>query len=114
MARSREAMRRAAKGWKSRNPQKVAAEKRAYNSKNREKVRAQQHNYRGMPIPTRQRPAVCECCGKIDPTGVVCLDHDHVTNVFRGWLCKRCNTAIGLLGDTLYGVLCAVDYLVSK
>jgi hypothetical protein len=29
----------------------------------------------------------------------------------RGWLCDPCNIAIGNLGDTLEGVLKAVEYL---
>ena len=28
-------------------------------------------------------------------------DHDHTTKQFRGWLCKRCNTGTGLIGDTV-------------
>jgi len=39
------------------------------------------------------------------------LDHDHTTGKFRGWLCDRCNLAIGLLGDTLRRVNRAVNYL---
>ena len=27
------------------------------------------------------------------------LDHDHETGQFRGYLCKRCNTGTGLIGD---------------
>lgn len=26
-------------------------------------------------------------------------DHDHTTKQFRGYLCKRCNTGTGLIGD---------------
>ena len=32
------------------------------------------------------------------PTGM-CFDHDPVTDTFRGYICKRCNTGYGLLGD---------------
>jgi hypothetical protein len=28
------------------------------------------------------------------------LDHDHETGVFRGWLCKGCNMALGHLRDS--------------
>jgi hypothetical protein len=27
------------------------------------------------------------------------MDHDHRTGKFRGWLCRRCNTALGLVFD---------------
>ena len=28
-------------------------------------------------------------------------DHDHITKEFRGYLCKRCNTGTGLIGDNV-------------
>ena len=39
------------------------------------------------------------------------LDHDHETGEFRGWLCKQCNTGIGLIGDTLEDIERAKRYL---
>ena len=39
------------------------------------------------------------------------LDHLHGTAIFRGWLCRNCNTAMGNLGDTLEGMLQAAIYL---
>jgi len=39
------------------------------------------------------------------------LDHCHDTDVFRGWLCHRCNVGIGFLGDTLEGLNKAIAYL---
>ncbi|MBS0599582.1 MAG: hypothetical protein JSR92_20185 [Proteobacteria bacterium] len=53
-----------------------------------------------LPVPTRPDPGFCECCGK-PPSGKfkhLALDHDHVSNKFRGWLCNGCNRAIGILG----------------
>lgn len=58
------------------------------------------------------RPEICECCKKIPIKWA--LDHDHEHNSFRGWLCERCNTGIGSLGDNLQGVINAVNYLISK
>ena len=57
------------------------------------------------------KPIICECCGQ--PPKKWCLDHDHERNVFRGWLCDDCNTAIGALGDTYTGVLNALQYIVA-
>jgi len=59
-----------------------------------------------------QKPEVCECC-KTKPRKW-CLDHDHLTNTFRGWLCERCNTGIGKLGDDLQGITMAMNYLLSR
>ena len=55
------------------------------------------------------KPELCQCCKKT--TTKFHLDHDHVTNTFRGWLCGHCNQGIGKLGDTLEGVMKAVNYL---
>lgn len=67
---------------------------------------------RGLPVPTRPEPVICECCYK-QPSTRLALDHCHVTGKFRGWLCSACNVSIGALGDDLRGVLNAVRYLQS-
>jgi hypothetical protein len=54
-------------------------------------------------------PAACECCGTV---GRVVLDHCHLTHALRGFLCIRCNRAIGSLGDTRESLQRALDYLV--
>lgn len=38
-------------------------------------------------------------------------DHDHGTGLVRGILCHRCNTGLGLLGDSLTALTAAVEYL---
>ena len=55
---------------------------------------------------------VCAICkkdswGKRGPH----VDHDHSTGVVRGVLCNKCNSAIGLLGDTANSVYNAACYL---
>lgn len=39
------------------------------------------------------------------------FDHDHESGNFRGVLCSKCNTGLGLLGDNRAGLLKALDYL---
>lgn len=39
------------------------------------------------------------------------VDHCHVTGKVRGVLCRSCNAAIGLLGDSLVGLRRAIAYL---
>jgi hypothetical protein len=41
-------------------------------------------------------------------------DHDHQTGEFRGWLCKNCNTGLGLLGDSIAGVRSMLAYLTRS
>lgn len=52
----------------------------------------------------------CELCGD---TRSIVFDHDHTTEIFRGWLCNSCNRSIGVLGDTATGLLDALVYLVK-
>ena len=54
---------------------------------------------------------VCEICNAKDN---LCYDHDHKTMEFRGVLCKKCNKGLGNLGDTLEGVMRAVNYLSKE
>ena len=51
----------------------------------------------------------CDCCGRASRK--LELDHDHRTGEHRGWTCGPCNRGIGLLQDSLEGVLQAVAYL---
>jgi hypothetical protein len=46
----------------------------------------------------------------VDGTWSWQCDHDHDTKEFRGWLCKKCNTGFGGIGDTLESVLNLVEY----
>ncbi len=40
-----------------------------------------------------------------------CLDHNHSTGEFRGWLCNKCNSALGWFEDDINYVRRAVNYL---
>jgi len=42
------------------------------------------------------------------------FDHDPVSHTFRGWICKKCNTSLGGFGDSLEGLLKAVNYLTPN
>lgn len=62
----------------------------------------------GISAPTRPDPGVCEQCASAPSLH---LDHDHDTGAFRGWLCRKCNTSIGALGDNIAGLERAIAYL---
>jgi Recombination endonuclease VII len=72
---------------------------------------AAKQRWSGIPEPTRPMPERCECCGRPKGKKALHIDHCHLTGVFRGWLCFRCNAAIGLLGDTTDGTRRATAYL---
>jgi Recombination endonuclease VII len=60
-----------------------------------------------------RRNGGCWICGS---DVCLCVDHCHQTDgkveSIRGILCRKCNTAIGLLGDNAEGLWKALDYLV--
>lgn len=87
------------------------AASRAWAIKNRDKLLAVSRKRKGLPPPTRPETSVCECCGGPPGTKRMRLDHCHDTNEFRGWLCGKCNTGIGQLGDNINGVRNALAYL---
>jgi hypothetical protein len=45
---------------------------------------------------------------------MVCFDHDPQNDEFRGWICQKCNIAIGQLGDDIEGVKIALLYLINS
>lgn len=50
----------------------------------------------------------CEICGSILN---MCIDHDHNNGKIRGYLCNRCNTAMGMFNDDIGTLLRVIDYL---
>jgi len=42
------------------------------------------------------------------------LDHDHETLQFRGWLCGKCNSALGWFNDDVNLLRRAIDYLQNS
>tara|TARA_B100000927_G_C16401087_1_gene443425 strand:- start:247 stop:651 length:405 start_codon:yes stop_codon:yes gene_type:complete len=51
----------------------------------------------------------CDICGATDRT--LLLDHCHETKEFRGWLCIKCNTAIGYFHEDLDLMYKAINYV---
>lgn len=109
------------KRWREQNKARIKERMRLYYLDNKEEMKAaQKERYnlpadrarRGLPEPTRSAPERCECCGK--ESNRMALDHCHETNTFRGWLCLRCNTGIGMLGDNLEGIESALTYLKKE
>ena len=61
---------------------------------------------------------VCDICGREERAksrsgGIKRLaeDHCHNTGIYRGRLCQRCNTALGLFGDDIEILKSAIKYL---
>ena len=59
----------------------------------------------------------CKICGIHESKachGRLCVDHCHDSGEVRGLLCKKCNSAIGLLGDNVSNLASAIEYLTQS
>jgi hypothetical protein len=80
-----------------------------------ERVRATLRKEHG-PAPEDH---VCPICLKTEEevkyyggkTGSFCVDHDHDTDEFRGWLCNKCNRSLGGFEDDIESLKRAIEYL---
>jgi hypothetical protein len=89
---------------------------RAYYSRNKERIKPLKRRaiwkWRGMDVESisRPEPRECEACGLTQAEALHC-DHDHSTGKFRGWLCRGCNRALGLLGESQERALKLAQYM---
>lgn len=67
-----------------------------------------------------QQEGCCAICGEAGSApaqgktrSVLVVDHDHETGEVRGLLCRRCNTGLGGLGDSVEILVKAASYLLS-
>lgn len=84
-----------------------------YRERNREEIRRHHRKRKGLPEAPYPAPNECEICHRSPPINGkgLCLDHDHVTGLFRGWICSPCNVALGVFQDDVESLRGAVEYL---
>ena len=58
----------------------------------------------------------CAVCGimELECKAKLRMDHDHVTGFFRGWLCHRCNAALGFVRDDVTILDGMIKYLENQ
>lgn len=65
------------------------------------------------PLHQKQRIRMvgkpCAICRR--PMAQPCYDHEVVSEIFRGWLCHKCNRALGAFGESILLLKRAVVYL---
>jgi len=54
---------------------------------------------------------VADCPICLTENADMVVDHCHATGKFRGWICRSCNGAIGLLQDNIETLRRAIAYL---
>lgn len=64
--------------------------------------------YSERPKPKGQ---TCEICGT---SKNICYDHNHNTNLFRGWLCNEHNLMLGFAKDDIKVLEKAIAYLAER
>jgi Recombination endonuclease VII len=99
--------------YRLRNPNQYREYQRADRARDPEKWRNYDRKAKGLPEPDYPAPEHCEICGS-RPTGkfkTLCLEHDHITGMFRGWVCSNCNLMIGNSLDSVETLEKAAQYL---
>jgi hypothetical protein len=117
-ARNPDKVRELQRAWKAANAQRVAEHaKRCYDkrakSPKRLKIYRQNwlasHRKKLVAKAGRPKPDCCEVCGRTAKH--ICYDHCHVSQEFRGWLCNKCNLALGYVDDSPEILLSLIEYL---
>ena len=91
---------RAAKNYRETNYTRLREYRLVWTEENREslKTKFRMRRYGAKSIPPE--PDKCEVCGsKPKDNRSLNFDHDHQSGEFRGWLCDKCNQALGLAND---------------
>ena len=62
---------------------------------------------------TDEKNFQCPICNKksFNKGMGACLDHDHETEKFRGYICNKCNSALGFFEDNINYIRSALNYL---
>ena len=110
------------KAYRERHKEEISAKKKAHWHSHPEYVktackrRAENKRLVRETNASRPRPDRCEVCGEL-PEGStpsarsLRWDHNHKTGAFRGWLCCRCNLALGSAMDNPRILRALADYL---
>lgn len=84
------------------------------------KIRAKKYGYKELILTAqelsdiyKQHNHCCDLCGIPEQTygKSLCIDHDHITGKYRGFLCIPCNSALARLGDNIENIYKVFAYL---
>jgi hypothetical protein len=104
------------KSWRLQNVEHVRAKTAQWKERNPDKVKSSQRKrfygltdeaFRALGEVQGWRCAICD----VDITEAPCVDHDHETGAIRNLLCRRCNSGLGMFGDSSARLSAAAAYL---
>lgn len=117
------------------NPEERRRKQREYYYKNREWISKKNKEYRqrnpevvknnklkktfGITLEEytkilTEQGGVCAVCKKSPQTKYLAVDHCHKSERIRGLLCAQCNTALGLLQDSLEIIQRLAEYVINN
>ena len=84
--------------WYPANREKQIESSSKWKNANRSRALAKKYGISSedIEIAIKRADGKCEICGR---ESVLVLEHEHSGNIIRGFVCKRCNLVLGLLGD---------------
>jgi hypothetical protein len=93
--------------WRERNKEKVLEKNKEYQLKHKLKNRynLSEEEYQEAVVIADGKCAICRKDEKLF------IDHCHETEKFRGLLCTRCNTGLGMFWDDIDNLQRAAGYL---
>ena len=105
--RQREQSKKAQRLYRIKHKEKIAKRRQANNLWAKYRITMDQYN-----SMLKEQGGVCAICLEVCKSRkVLCVDHNHETNDIRGLLCNNCNTAIGLMRDSVDILRRATKYL---
>ncbi len=106
--KSREEKLATIKAWRKANPDKERLCDRNWYLKHSYKI-----SHEIFVKMVEYRKGRCDICG-VYHGEKLCVDHDKVTGMIAGLLCKRCNTGIGMLYEDPIVLQKAIEYVRRK
>lgn len=97
-------------GYYLKNRDTILKKNRSWNASHKPKKRS--HDFPREYV-VRVGGLFCPICDRPYTVAGPCVDHNHVTGAVRGFICTRCNTAIGMAGDSPDILEAIADYLRS-
>jgi hypothetical protein len=95
------------------DPTAAKLERDVYYEQNAPKIRATKRKMwrRAAMVGCPPEPAPFTPCRCGDAPKHLQADHDHTTGLFRGWLCRNCNSTLGMAKDSVARLQMLIQYI---